>query len=61
MKNYCFNDFEVLEEHYKDYFKAKNKNDSNIYYIKKYTNINLDNQKIESIQKILFEMSDIKI
>lgn len=49
MKNYCFNDFEVLEEHYKDYFKAKNKNDSNIYYIKKYTNINLDNQKIEPI------------
>ena len=49
MKNYCYNDFDFLEEHYQDYFKVKNKNDSNLYYIKKYTNKNLDIEKIEQI------------
>ena len=59
MKNYCYDDFDFLEEHYQDYFKVKNKNDSNLYYIKKYTNKNLDIEKIEQIQKLLFEMTDI--
>ena len=33
--NYCLNDFEICEEHYNDFFKAKNKKDSQLYYIKK--------------------------
>ena len=46
MKNYCRDDFIFNEELRHNYFKAKEKNGSDFYYIKKYTNINLDNKKI---------------
>ena len=59
MQNFGLEDFDCLEEHYKDYFKAKNKKDSNFYYIKKYNNVNFDSEKIEKIQKALLDMSDI--
>ena len=59
IKNYCLNDFDLCEEHYLDYFKAKNKNDSNFYYIKKYHNHNIDKEKLENIQKELVKLSDI--
>ena len=59
MQNFCLEDFDFCENHYKDYFKAKNKKDSNFYYIKKYNNINLNSEKIETIQKVLLDMSEI--
>ena len=59
IKTYCLNDFDICEEHYSDYFKAKNKNDSNFYYIKKYSNHNLSKENIEKIKKELLDVSDI--
>ena len=59
IKSYCLNDFDICEEHYSDYFKAKNKNDSNFYYIKKYSNHNLSKENIEKIKKVLLDLSDI--
>ena len=59
IKTYCLNDFDICEEHYSDYFKAKNKNDSNFYYIKKYNKHNLSKENIEKIKKELLDVSDI--
>ena len=59
MKNYCHDDFTFWEELYQNYFKVKEKNSSDFYYIKKYSNINLDDKKIEVIQKSLLESSEI--
>ena len=59
MKTYCHDDFIFGEELYQNYFKAKEKNGSDYYYIKKYSNINVDDKKIESIQKILLDSSEI--
>ena len=57
--NYCLNDFEICEEHYNDFFKAKNKKDSQLYYIKKYNNKILSMEKIESLKNKMFELSKI--
>ena len=59
MKNYCHDDFTFCEELYQNYFKVKEKNSSDFYYIKKYSNINLDDKKIEVIQKSLLDLSEI--
>ena len=59
MKNYCLNDFVVCEEHYQNFKKVQNKNDSKFYYLKKYPNKNLDEKKQEIIQKLLIDLADI--
>ena len=59
MKNYCRDDFIFNEELRQNYFKAKEKNGSDFYYIKKYTNINLDNKKIEVVKQIMTDLSEI--
>ena len=55
MKNYCLNDFVVCEEHYQNFKKVQNKNDSKFYYLKKYPNKNLDEKKKGDIFKMLME------
>jgi hypothetical protein len=57
--NYCLNDFEICEEHYNDFFKAKNKKDSQFYYIKKYNNKILPIEKIESLTNKMSELSKV--
>ena len=57
--NYCLNDFDICEKHYNNFFKAKNKNDSQFYYIKKYNNQKLEKEKFESLKKKMFELSII--
>ena len=59
MQNYCLNDFVVCEEHFQNFKKVQNKNDSKFYYLKKYPNKNLDEKKQEIIQKLLIDLADI--
>ena len=59
MQNYCLNDFVVCETHSQNYIKVKNKKDSQFYYLKKYPNKNLDEKKLEIIQKLLIDLADI--
>jgi hypothetical protein len=59
MQNYCLNDFVISENHYQDYIKVTNKKDSKFYYLKKYPNKNIDEKKLEIIQKLLFDLADI--
>ena len=59
MQNYCLNDFAICENHYQDYIKVKNKKDSKFYYLKKYPNKNIDEKKLEIIQKFLIDLADI--
>ena len=59
MKKYCHDDFIFEEDFSYNYFKAKIKNGSDYYYIKKYTNINFDDEKIKKIQKVMFDLYEI--
>ena len=59
MKKYCHDDFIFEEDFSYNYFKAKIKNGSDYYYIKKYTNINFDDEKIKKIQKVMFDLCEI--
>ena len=59
INRYCLNDFDICEEHNCDYFKVKSKKDSQFYYIKKYSNRKLDEEKIETLKNRMFVLSKI--
>ena len=56
--SYCLNDFEICSNYDADYLKAKNKKDSQYYFLKKYKNKKIEKENLEILTK---KMQDISV